>query len=70
MDICEKLDSMIVRTVKDDLTHHEAAQEIRRLRAALKEYGRHDVLCDYHESFGEAPCDCGFDEAMKHETKA
>lgn len=70
MDICEKLDAMIVRTVKYDLTHHEAAQEIRRLRAALAKYGMHAVLCDYHESFSEAPCDCGFSEAMTHETKA
>jgi hypothetical protein len=37
MDICDKLESMITRTVSDDMTHHEAAQIIRSLREENRE---------------------------------
>lgn len=48
MNIADKLEAMITRTVSDDMLHHEAATEIRRLRAELAEAKKPDCRTCLH----------------------
>jgi hypothetical protein len=50
-----------------ELTQKEAAAEIERLRAALKEYGRHDPTCHWFHPERYA-CDCGLHAALEQKS--